>query len=461
MAAVVPSLNQDFLTPVDTTFKRMYLVSQDVFDEFKRFQDTNPPPGNPPSDPHSGQPPGQPPGAPPGGPPGGPPNQQPTSPLNDVNSDQQIALHSSNSSPQFDEEPGSHFSCSHKMNNGRPCNSKFDTQDHLDMHIQSVHTNHPLSQAAIRSTAESVDQDLHNSIDNETRISSTVKAQSHRNIANTILIQSDNTQCKLCSFKGQSPEDLDRHIRDDHVHHYYSISQSMLQPKINRSPKLTPKSISLNRVESYEQIQSRNNDQTMDDPTVEPVAGPSGVSNQLRRSTRGTRKKVEPTEPTRIMTRRNRGRLGGAILAAVDNPYPKRNPNKPKGKTKAQAQTEVITQPSIQTQKSKNKRTADVQQVELQTTLNEEEQKKNVFDLAVGRKKRKSNHTFQPPSKLWSTIPKKSKKKKRKEVKRITPRPRHTITARYKLEKRKTRRPKTKADPSIKRNVAALGLSGY
>ena len=75
MAAVVPSLNQDFLTPVDTTFKRMYLVSQDVFDEFKRFQDTNPPPGNPPSDPHSGQPPGQPPGAPPGGPPGGPPNQ--------------------------------------------------------------------------------------------------------------------------------------------------------------------------------------------------------------------------------------------------------------------------------------------------------------------------------------------------------------------------------------------------
>ena len=108
-------------------------------------------------------------------------------------------------------------------------------------------------------------------------------------------------------------------------------------------------------------------------------------------------------------------------------------------------QDETLAQPLRQTQKSKNKRTADVQRVEIQPT--NEEQRKNAFDLAVGRKKRKTKHTPQPPSKqLWS-----SAKSKRKSIKRLTDRY-------YKQKARKTR---TKAHPTVQRNVAALGLSGY
>ena len=154
---------------------------------------------------------------------------------------------------------------------------------------------------------------------------------------------------------------------------------------------------------------------------------------------RGARKNVEPTK---ILSRGTRGNRYESVRAAI-GPYPKRSQNKQTSRTKAQ--NETLAQP-------KSKRTADVQQLEIQLTL-DEEQKKNVIDLAVGKKKHKTKHTFQPPSRIWSTIPKKPKRKKRKRVKRIT--------ARYKGLTKKTRRPKTKADPSIQRNVAALGLSGY
>ena len=431
-AAAVPSSNRDFLTPVDTTFKRMYLVSQDVFDEFKRFQDANlPPPADPP--------------------PGGYPPPSPQSPSNGANSNQQIQsppwLGSSTlPQPQISEEPHPHFPCPRKKNNGRPCNSKFDTQEHLDIHIQKVHhfSLHPLSQAAIRKTAERIDQDLHHSIDNERRISATVKAQSHQNIANTTLVQSDNTQCNVCSFKGQSPEDLDNHIRDVHVDHY-SISQSMLQPKINHSPKLTPKAISLNEVETYEQDQSQDNDQIMEPPVVEPVAGPSGTSTiPSRRKSRG--------EPTKILSRGTRGnRFEAMKTQTAPRPYTKRNPHKQASRTRAQDET--LAQPLKQTQKSKRRTTDDVQQLEIQPTVEDEkmQKKKNVFDLTVGRKKRKTKHTSQPPSQLWSSIPL-PKKKKRKRTKRLIDR--------YKGRKR--RRTKTRANSSIqRRNVAALGLSGY
>ena len=452
--------NRDFLTPVDTTFRQMYLVSQNEFDNFKRYQDTNLMPRGPPPD--------APPDASPGLPPGSPPGSSPAPPVVPSLS----ATETMNQQISGEEAP--HFPCTHKTNNGSRCKSIFDTQENLDIHIQTVHQTHPLSQAAIRNVVERVDQSLHSSIDNESRINSTVKAKSHQNIANTILVQSDNRKCNLCSFKGRSPEDLDNHIRNDHVNHPPLASPNLLRPKITHSPKLTPRAISLNRVESYdEQNQSRNNEQTMDTSTIEPVAEPSGTSPprpRRRGRPRGPRKKIEPS---RFLTRRNRGKIGrDAVRVAVDG--------QPRPKVKVAVddhsyaiedltENDTLDQPSRQTQRSKSKRTADVQQLEIRPRVNDEEQRKNAFDLAVGRKKHKTNHTFQPPSQVWSTVPKKSKKKKKKKVKRINRRNetvarkrinrRNETVARYKG--RTVRRPKTKADPSIKRNVAALGLAGY
>ena len=445
MAGIGPpsssSSNRDFLTPVDTTFRRMYLVSQDVFDDFKRFQDANLPPPDPPP---SGPPP---PGPSPPGSPRDPPS--PSSGATNSSSTQPILQPSPLSGspsttlpqPQFREEQPQLpvFPCPRRMNNGRRCNSKFDTQENLDMHIETVHNFHPnpLSQAAIRNTAERVDQHLHRSIDNEPRLSARVKTQSHRNIANTTLVQSDSTQCKLCSFKGQSPEDYDNHIANDHANHF-SISQNMLSPKINGSPKITPRAISLNNVESYDEQQNQSQDNVVEpmDLPIEPVAGPSGTSTNPRPRRSRTREHVETT---RILSRRNRGnRLESNMKAA----YPKRNPKTKKVKVQLQNVEE------IRDIKQKSKRTADVQQPTVED--DKEQKKKNVFDLAVGRKKRKTKHTFQPPSRIWSTVPL-SKKKKRKRTKRLTDR----------YKGRTKRRTKTKPDPSIQRNVAALGLSGY
>ena len=437
----------------------MYLVSQDVFDDFKRFQDANlsPPSNSPPSGPSPPDPP--PPGPSPSGSPPGPPSPS-TGVANSSNQQilQQSPLLSSPSNtlpqPQFREEQSQHpvFPCPRRMNNGRRCNSKFDTQENLDIHIQTVHhfQPQPLTQAAIRNTAERVDQNLHRSIDNEPRLSATVKAQSHRNIANTILVQSDSTQCQLCSFKGQSPQDYDNHIANDHANHF-SISRNMLSPKINRSPKLTPRAISLNNVESYDEQQNQSQDnvvETMDLP-IEPVAGPSGTSTNPRPRRSRTREHVETT---RILSRRNRGnRLESNMKAA----YPKRNPNNqnetpPPKRRKVKVQLQNVEE--IKDIKQKSKRTADVQQSTVED--DKEQKKKNVFDLAVGRKKRKTEHTLQPPSQIRSSVPRRRfKKKKRKKFNQ-------RLIDRYKGRRtRKTR--SSSAHPAIQRNVAALGLSGY
>ena len=455
-SSTTPS-SRDLLTPVETTFKRMYLVSQDVFNEFKQFQDNNnsapdsdpsspdPPPGGPPD-----PPPGGPPGPPLGGPPGPPPGPSSAVPL-------------SADAPR--PGPSTQVQCMRKQPNGKPCKAYFDDQNQLNIHEQIVHHNiqtgplqvrSPLSQAAIQDTANVVDQSMRKSIENS-RLSSSVKDASRQNIDNTTLVQADVTQCRVCSFKGKSPEDLDRHLQDGHLE-YYSLSRKMLQPKVmlkrltkkmslhGLQPKvnlkrLTPQAISLNKVDpGYgEQNQSQNNVQTMD-RSVEPVAGPSsGTStNPLRRSSRlnKTHKGLESTQNSP----RNRAKR------SVES-YPKKNPTNPSKRRKVQDET--LAQPLRQTQKSKNKRTADVQRVEIQPT--NEEQRKNAFDLAVGRKKRKTKHTPQPPSKLWSSAPLPKKKKKRKSVKRLTDRY-------YKQQARKTR---TKAHPTVQRNVAALGLSGY
>ena len=461
MAGIGPpsstSSNRDFLTPVDTTFRRMYLVSQDVFDDFKRFQDANlPPPDPPPSGP---PPPGpSPPGPSPPGSPRDPPspssgaaNSSPTQPIL-----QPSPLSGSPSTtlpqPQFrEEEPQLPvFPCPRRMNNGRRCNSKFDTQENLDMHIETIHNFHPnpLSQAAIRNTAERVDQHLHRSIDNEPRLSARVKTQSHRNIANTTLVQSDSTQCKLCSFKGQSPEDYDNHIANDHANHF-SISQNMLSPKINGSSKITPRAISLNKVESYDEQQNQSQDNVVEpmDLPIEPVAGPSGTSTNPRPRRARTREHVEPT---RMLPRRNRGnRLESNMKAA----YPRRNPNnqnetpQPK-RRKVQVQLQNVEE----IRDIKSKRNADVQQPTVED--DKEQKKKNVFDLAVGRKKRKTEHTLQPPSQSRSSVPRRRfKKKKRKKFNQ-------RLIDRYKG--RRTRKMRSSSvHPAIQRNVAALGLSGY
>ena len=449
-SSTTPS-SRDLLTPVETTFKRMYLVSQDVFNEFKQFQDNNnsaPDLDPSSSDPPPGPPPGGPPGPPPGGPPGPPPGPSSAAPL---------------SAGEPRPGPSTQVQCMRKLPNGKPCKSYFDDQNQLNIHEQVVHHNiqtgplqvrYPLSQAAIQDTANVVDQSMHNSIENS-RLSSSVKSASRQNIDNTTLVQADVTQCKMCSFKGKSPEDLDRHMRESGHLEYYSLSRKMLQPKVmlkrltNKMSlrglqprvnlkRLTPQAISLNKVESYgEQNQSQNNVQTMD-PSVESVAGPSGTStNPLRRSSRlKTHKDVEPTKNSP----RNRAKR------SVD-PYPQQNPTNRSKRRKVQDET--LAQPLQQTQKSKNKRTIDVQRVEIQPTLSEE-QRKNAFDLAVGRKKRKTKHTPHPPSQLGSSVPL-PKRKKRKRVERLIDR--------YKQQTRKRRR--TKAHPTVQRNVAALGLSGY
>merc|ERR1711983_455370 len=178
------------------------------------------------------------------------------------------------------------------------------------------------------------------------------------------------------------------------------MSLGKLQPRVNVQ-RLPPQAISLNKVESYgEQNQSQNNVQTMG-PSVEPVAGPSGTStNPLRRSSR-LNKDVEPTKNSP----RNRAKR------SVDT-YPQLNPTNRSKRRKVQYET--LAQPLQQTQKSKTKRTVDVRRIEIQPTVNEE-QRKNAFDLAVGRKKRKTEHT-EPPSKLWSSVPLPKKRKKRKGV---------------------------------------------
>ena len=229
MAAI--GSNPDLLTPVDTTFKRMYLVSQDVFDEFKQFRDNGNGPPPPPDHNSSAPPPGPPSGRPPGPPPG-----PPFGPQSELQSNPQINLEEPGPAfpPTVDNTPrpgpSTQVQCMRKLRNGKPCNKIFDDRDQLNIHERAVHDNN-LSQAAIQNTANLVDASMHNSIDNNSRLSSSVREASHQDITDTPMVEADVTQCRVCSFRGNSPEDLDQHMQNDHLD-YASLSRKMLRPRV-------------------------------------------------------------------------------------------------------------------------------------------------------------------------------------------------------------------------------------
>ena len=440
-----PSTSRDLLTPVDTTFKRMYLVSQDVFNEFKQFQDNNN--GAPPPDPNSSAPPPDPPGPPgPPGPPPGPSSGPPSaSPL-------------TVDSPR--PGPSTQVQCMRKLPNGKPCKAYFDDHSQLSIHEQAVHhnsqttplrTQYPLSQAAIQNTANLVDQSMRNSIDNS-RLSSSLRDQSHQNIADTPLVQADVTQCRVCTFKGKSPEDLDRHLQNDHLD-YVSLSRKMLQPKVmlkrltrkmslrglqprvdlERQPlrrlqprvdleRLTPRSIPLNTVESYENPRP------------------------------GTSQQAMASDPVQSTPRRSQKRAASTIDRVDQTPASRARVDKtPDSRPRASRQKRKVSVPpsSPVATPSPRKRNPDIQRATIELDPSNEEQRKNAFDLAMRIKRRKTTHVKQP-----NTGDNTKKKKKKRKLKRHG----GSILDQY---KQKNQRRLRKSHPTVQRNVAALGLSGY
>ena len=524
-----PSTSRDLLTPVDTTFKRMYLVSQDVFNEFKQFQDNNN--GAPPPDPNSSAPPPDPPGPPgPPGPPPGPPGPPP-GPSSGPPSASPLTV----DSPR--PGPSTQVQCMRKLPNGKPCKAYFDDHSQLSIHEQAVHhnsqttplrTQYPLSQAAIQNTANLVDQSMRNSIDNS-RLSSSLRDQSHQNIADTPLVQADVTQCRVCTFKGKSPEDLDRHLQNDHLD-YVSLSRKMLQPKVmlkrltrkmslrglqprvdlERQPlrrlqprvdleRLTPRSIPLNTVDSSKNPRPGTSQQPMtsDGSLSRKMLQPKVMLKRLTRkmSLRGLQPRVDlerqplrrlqprvdlerltprsiplntvesyenprpgtsqqamASDPVQSTPRRSQKRAASTIDRVDQTPASRARVDKtPDSRPRASRQKRKVPVPpsSPVATPSPRKRNPDIQRATIELDPSNEEQRKNAFDLAMRIKRRKTTHVKQP-----NTGDNTKKKKKKRKLKRHG----GSILDQY---KQKNQRRLRKSHPTVQRNVAALGLSGY
>ena len=220
--------------PVDTHFKRMFLVSAEVFEAFRQFQQDNPP--NAPFPPDGGPPPDDGPPQPPSNAPY-PPNNTSQLPPADHN------LSTSNETPQPGLEPttatgptdlhapgpATGLTCDLPLSRGRTCNEVFDNPTNLLTHRNAVHpvflntaantSTHTLpTPTQLSATEQAVTQTLQNSINREAIFSTQNKRRLLQNVGtNKKLIQPDNTQCFTCSYKGDTPQDLAAHVADTHV----------------------------------------------------------------------------------------------------------------------------------------------------------------------------------------------------------------------------------------------------
>ena len=488
------SSSRELLAPIDTTFKRMYLVSQDVFNEFKQFQDNNN--GAPPPDPNStdhsssapppGLSPGLPPDLPPSLPPGPPPAPFSASPL------------TVEDAPPPRPGPSTQVQCMRKLSNGKPCKKTFDDQHQLNIHEQAVHQ-YPLSQAGIQNTAHRVDTSMRHSIDNNSRLSSSVKDASHQNIANTPLVQADVTQCRVCTFKGKSPEDLDRHLQNDHLD-YVSLSRKMLQPKVMLKrltrkmslrglqprvnlERLEPRSMSMNTDKSQENPRPETSQQAMASdvtlsrkklqpkvmlkrltkklslrglqPSVNlkrltPRSIPLNTVESYENLRPGTSQHAMASEPIQSPPRRSQKRAASSVDRVNKTPASRPRVDKTPDSRPRASRRKVPAPPSTAAD-TPRKRTRDIQRATIGLDPSTEEQRKNAFDLAMRIKRRKTTHVNQSTT-VDNT--EKKKKKKKKKPKRHGGR----ILDRY---KQKNQRRMKQSHPTVQRNVAALGLPGY
>ena len=343
---------------------------------------------------------------------------------------------------------------------------------------------------------------MRNSIDNNSRLSSSVKDASQQNITDTPLIQADVTQCRVCTFKGKSPEDLDRHVQNDHLD-YVSLSPKMLQPKVMLKrltrqqmslrglqpsvnlKRLTPRSIPLNTVESHENPRPSTSQQAMaSDVTLsQKMLQPKVILKRLTRKMSprrlqpsvnlkritprsiplntvesyenprpGTSQQAMASNPIESPSRKNQKRPASTIDRVDKTPASRRRVDKTPDSRPRASRQKVPAPPSTTTAAttSPRQRTRDIQRATIEVKPSTDEQKKNAFDLAMRIKRRKTTHVQQS-----NTVDNTKKKKKKKKPKR---RGGHRILDQYKHKN--TRRLK-KSHPAVQRNVAALGLSGY
>ena len=165
--------------------------------------------------------------------------------------------------------------------------------------------------------------------------------------------------------------------------------------------------------------------------------------------TPGTSQQTMVLDPTRSPPRKSRKGLEQTRFQAKRSASTLDNVDTtPASRPRASRRKRQVPVPPLSTPvpTPSRKRTADIQQETIESEQRTDEQRKNAFDLAVGRKKRKTTHVKQ------SNTVKKTKKKRKGKTKG------HRIVNQY---KQKNQRKSRKSHPTVQRNVAALGLPGY
>ena len=431
--------------PVDTHFKRMFLVSAEVFEAFRQFQQDNPP--NAPFPPDGGPPPDDGPPQPPSNAPY-PPNNTSQLPPADHN------LSTSNETPQPGLEPttatgptdlhapgpATGLTCDLPLSRGRTCNEVFDNPTNLLTHRNAVHpvylntaantSTHTLPTPTQLSAAEqAVTQTLQNSINREAIFSTQNKRRLLQNVGtNKKLIQPDNTQCFTCSYKGDTPQDLAAHVADTHVL-TVNLPQKALGLRTYRGAKRGDRARSLKTVQSYDHdssvadvmAPSTSDAPSQSTPSRAPPSRtppsrtpPSHTPASPQPPPRSRRTIRERPEPTRVLTRTVRA-------------------DRWKGPT----------DPKIVGDLHNRRRNA-----KRATTPPTQEQQQHARDLHNRVKRRRIDPYADPAEPPIQGRLRKGKKK----LKRLA---RNTTMSRY-----KGRQPR-RNNPAVQRNVAALGLSGY
>ena len=443
--------------PVDTHFKRMFLVSAEVFEAFRQFQQDNPP--NAPFPPDGGPPPDDgPPQPPPNAP--NPPNNTSQLPPADHN------LSTSNETPQpgleptattgptnlHAPDPATGLKCDLPLSKGRTCDQVFDDPTALLTHRNAVHPVH-LNTAAntsthtlptptqLSATEQAVTQTLQNSINREAVFSTQNKRRLLQNVgSNKKLIQPDNTQCFTCPYKGDTPQDLAAHIADTHVL-TVNLPQKALGLRTYRNARRSDRARSLNTVQSYDRDSSVADvmaPSTSDAPTL-PQSTPSRTPPS--RTSQSTPSRTYQSTPSRT--------------PASSQPPPRsrqtarKTPQQPTRRStrtiKPDQYTGALDQRIVGDlyRKKKNAKRA--------ATPPTEEQQQHARDLHNRVKRRRIDPYADPAEPPIHGRPK-IKGKIKKKPKRLA---RNTIMSRY-----KGKQPR-RYNPAVQRNVAALGLSGY